>query len=340
MKVAFFQFFPPTLWTPGGGETQLAKTKEALERQGLEVTLFDTWARSMDFDVLHVFGSSYEVSSFVQAARGLNIPVVVSIIAYSAKPQWQWSLLRRIDPIFPVPTTYRLRQAIYNLADRLIVASQAEATQLSQGFTVDAAKYREVPHGIDRVRFENADPSEFVQEFGLKDFVLQVSRINRPKGQVRLIHALEGADIPVVFLGPLDPLDPKGTEEFLALVERYDWVHYLGTLPHDSSLLTSAYAAAKVHVLPSTIIESPGLVTLEAGATGAAVVSGNYPTLYDYVGDRIVYCDPASIKSIRETVLKAYETGPMEGLSRFILDNLSWDRTAERLIEVYREVIK
>lgn len=338
MKVAFFQFFPPTLWTPGGGEVQLAKTKEALERLGVEVTLFDPWSRRCDFDVLHVFGSSYELSSLVQAAKGLGLPVVVSVIAYSAKPAWQWKVWKRIDRFLPVPTTYHLRQRIYDRADRLVFASPAERDQLSQGFCLDPAKARLVPHGIEVERFAQADPGPFVEKYDLTSFVLQVSRINRHKGQARLIRALEGTGLEVVFLGPLDPTDLEGTREFLRLVERYDWVHYLGTLGHDDPLLASAYAAARVHALPS-ISESLGLVTLEATAAGAAAVSGHYPTLFDYVGERVYYCDPFSIGSIREVTLQAYRQGPKPGAREFVLAEFSWDRTAEQLVGVYEEVL-
>jgi glycosyltransferase involved in cell wall biosynthesis len=339
MRVAFFQFFPPTLWTPGGGEVQLAKTKEALERQGVEVILFNPWSRSQDFDVLHVFGSTYELSSFVQVAKGLGFPVVVSVIAFSAKPSWQWRLWKSIDHLLPLPTTYRLRQSIYACADRLVVLSQAEGKQLQRGFRIDSAKFRRVPNGIECSRFEQADPELFIRKYGLKDFVLQVSRINGLKGQSRLIRALEGTGIPLVFLGPLDPTDPKGAAEFRELVEKNEQVHYLGTLNHDDPLLVSAYAAAKVHVLPS-ISESFPLVTLEAAASGAAVVSGKYPALYEYLGERILYIDPSSISSIREVVLKAYEAGPPPGLRHYVLDNFSWERIAERLVEIYKELVK
>ena len=75
MKVAFFLFFPPTLWTPGGGETQLAKTKNALEHLGIQVELFDIWSRRRDFDILHVFGSTYELSDFVTNAKNRMLPM-------------------------------------------------------------------------------------------------------------------------------------------------------------------------------------------------------------------------------------------------------------------------
>ena len=340
IRVAFFQFFPPTLWAPGGGEVQLVKTKEALERRGVEVILFDPWSRRKDFDLLHVFGSSYELSSFVQAAKGLRLPVVVSAIAFSAKPAWQWRFWRLLDPLVPVPTIYHLRQRIYSCADIIIAASRSEAKQLMQGFSIQPQKVRIVPHGIESDCFlPRPDPSLFIERYGLKDFILQVGRINRHKGQARLIRALKGIGLRVVFLGPLDPTDPEGTQEFLRLVEdNSGFVHYLGALPHSDPLLASAYAAARVHVLPS-ISESLGIVNLEAMAAGAAVVSGRYPPLYDYVGELVYYCDPLSEESIRRAVLEAYEKGPKPEAREFVLNNYSWDKVAEKLEKVYEEVI-
>ena len=318
---------------------QLAKTKEALERLGVEVVLFDTWSRRRDFDVLHVFGSTYELSSFVETAKGLGLPVVVSVIAYSAKPTWMWKMWRYMDRLVPIPTTYRLRQRIYDLADRLVALSRSEAERLAQGFRIDAAKVRVVPNGIEVGRFRAVDPGLFVEQYGLRDFVLQVSRINRLKGQARLIRALEGTGLQVVFIGPLDPTDPEGVREFQRLVERHRWVHYLGSFGHDDPLLASAYAAARVHVLPS-IMESFGLVTVEALAAGTAAVSGRYPTLYDHMGDRVYYCNPLSVESIRKVVLHAYERGPKTGARDYVLSEFSWDRAAERLVQIYLEIVR
>jgi glycosyltransferase involved in cell wall biosynthesis len=339
MKVAFFLFFPPTLWAPGGGEVQLAKTKEALEKLQVTVTLLDPWSRNHDFDVVHVFGSNYEVSSFIEAAKGIGLPVVVSTIAYSAKPAWQWKVWKWIDRCVPVPTTYRLRQRIYDQADRLIAASRSEAYQLAQGFRIDSRKIRLVPHGIDAKRFEVASPEPFTKRYGLRDFVLQVGRINRHKGQARLIQALDGTGLDVVFIGPLDYSDPEGVVEFERLLRSRPWVHYIGELSHDDPMLASAYAAARVHVLPS-ISESLGLSTLEAVAGGAAAVTGAYPPIREYLGDYVYYCNPKSVDSIRNAVLEAFTKGCKPGAREYVLSNFCWERVAERLLEVYRELVK
>jgi len=339
MKVAFFKFFPPTLWASGGGEVQVVKTVEALERLQVKVVLFDLWSRVRGFDILHIFGSNYEVSGLVEVAKRVGLKVVVSTISYSAKPVWQWKVWKWVDRCVPVPTTYRLRQRIYDRADRLIVASRSEAYQLAQGFRIDGRKIRLVPHGIDVKRFELAGPELFTERYRLRDFVLQVGRINRHKGQLRLIRALDGTGLDVVFIGPLDHSDPEGVGEFERLLRSRPWVHYIGELGHDDPMLASAYAAARVHVLPS-FSESLGLVTLEAVAGGAAAVTGPYPPIREYLGDYVYYCNPKSVDSIRKTVLEAFTKGPKPGAREHVLANFSWDKVAERLLNVYRELVK
>ena len=338
IKVAFFSFFPPTLWTPGGGEVRLSNTERALRQLGVDVVLFDIWSRRCDFSILHCFGSTYELSGFVEAAKGLGMKVVVDVIAYSTKPCWQWRLWRVLDQCIPFPTIYLLRQKIYDLADRLIVMSHAELKQLCSNFRIDTRKVRVVPPGIDRERFSTADPELFVKQYGLKDFILEVSRINRHKGQARLIRALVGKGLNLVFIGPLDPTDPQGVEEFLELANRYSCVHYLGPISHDDPTLAAAYAAARVHVLPS-VSESFGLVVLESIAAGTAAVTGRYPALYEYLGDHAYYCDPLSISDIRKSVLEAYNKGPKPGAQEYVLMNFSWKRVAIQLCEIYRELI-
>lgn len=54
-----------------------------------------------------------------------------------------------------------------------------------------------VPYGADAGIFLNADPQPFIQRFGLRDFVLQVGRLEPAKNQAMLCHALQSADLPL-----------------------------------------------------------------------------------------------------------------------------------------------
>lgn len=336
MKVAFFQFFPPTVWTPGGGETQLAKTKEALEQLGVQVDLFDIWTRKRDYDILHVFGSTYQLSDFVVAAKRLGTRVVVSPITYTTKPMWMWKLWRSLDRLLPVPTTYTYRQRIYDAADVLLPGSAAEAAQLRAIFRVPQERMAVVFNAADR-RFAEASSVHFVTKFGLKDFVLMSGRISRHKGQLRLVQALEGQGLELVFIGQMDPDDPLYFDQFQEACKHKKWVHYLGFI-NTFELLASAYAAAKVHALPS-FGECPGLVSLEAGLAGAQVVAVKDPPVYEHLGDDAFYCDPRSISSIRQTVLHAYTTSRNERLQKRLLNGFTWEAVANKLVPIYSELL-
>ncbi|MGB9730375.1 MAG: glycosyltransferase family 4 protein, partial [Thermoprotei archaeon] len=336
-KIAFFQFFPPTIWTPGGGEKQLRKTKEALEKLGVQVELFDIWNPKRDYDIIHVFGSTYQLSDFVVTAKRLGMKVVVSPIIYTDKPYWQWKVWRVIDSLLPVPTVYTYRKRIYESADILIAGSKAEVIQLSKNFKIPPTKFRIVYNGADR-RFAEASPEPFIKKYGLKDFVLQVSRISNKKGQIRLIWALENQGLELVFIGQMDPDDPDYFKQFLKECETRPWVHYLGPI-YDQDLLASAYSASKVHVLPS-FGESAGLVNLEAGLAGTNIVSVKNLPIYEYLGDEAFYCDPRSISSIRKAVLEAYNVPRNERLKERLLANFTWDVIAQQILSIYKEVLK
>lgn len=263
--------------------------------------------------------------------------VVVSPIIYTDKPTWMWKTWSVIDRLLPVPTVYTYRKRIYEAADVLISGSQAEATQLIANFRVPKEKMRIVYNAADR-KFAEASPEPFIKKYGLKDFVLMVGRISNRKGQLRLIKALEGQGIDLVFIGRMDPDDPTYFEQFKQACERRPWVHYLGGFD-DQNMLASAYTAAKVHALPS-FGEFPGLVSLEAGLAGANVVAVKDPPVYEHLGDEAFYCNPRSISSIREAVLKAYNAPRNEKLKERLLAGFTWDIIAQQILSIYKEVLK
>lgn len=327
---------PPTLGVHGGGYVQLEETRKALEaRSDVDVDRLDPWDDDREFDLVHVFGSTYDYSRVVKILAGRGFPVVVTTIFSSTRPSWQWKLWKRVDPWVPVTTFYGFKRQIYRTADILVVSSEAEENLLTGAYDFEEQKLRRVPIGLDGERFARATPDAFRDAYGLEDFVLQVGRITRNKGQIRLIRALEEMDLELVFVGPKDGLSPEYLREFRRMVDERDWVHYLG--PMSGSLLASAYASARVHVLPS-LRENPGMVNLEAAAAGCAVVAGPYPALQEYLGERIHYCRPDDVDSIRGAVEVAYREGAPEGLSDHVIENFSWDRAAADLVDVYREL--
>jgi glycosyltransferase involved in cell wall biosynthesis len=338
VRAAFFLFFPPTIWAPGGVSVRVDRSRAALERLGVEVTLFNPWERRRDFDVLHIFGSNHEVAGVVESARGLGIPTVVSAIFDAVSP-WKGWMATRAARLLPLTTVLGLRRRLLHAADVVIATSTAEAAGLRARFGLDGRKVQVIASGVDAERFRDARADAFVERHGLERFVLRVGRVNRNKGQSRLIRALDGLGLDLVVIGPEDPTDPRGVQEFRALARERPWVHYLGPLSHHDPLLASAYKAARVHAVPSSF-ESLGFVTLEAAAAGCAVVTGPYAPIREYLGPRAVYCDPASETSIRTAVRRAYDRGPDPGLADFVREHFSWDTVARELRTVYAVLLE
>ncbi len=336
MRVGFFLFYPGTIWSPGGGESLIRTTYAALKALGVAVEPLDLW-NPKRYDIVHLFGSSYHVGDFVVAAKRAGARVVVTPCAYSIRPAWQWHLWRAVDRWMPVSTTYTIRRKLFEAADAVLPTSTPEAQQLIAHFSIPRSKAVVVPVACQD-RFSCASPALFVKTFGVEDFVLMVARINRIKGQIRLMRALEGAGVPLVFVGGCDPNDGEYYSRFQAECRKHSGVHDLGPIDHDSELYASALAAARVHTLVSTN-EYPGIANLEAGLAGANVVSLRSPIAYEYLGSMAHYCNPLSLSSIRDAVLQAYRAPRHGALRERLKAMVTPERAARKILDVYERLL-
>jgi glycosyltransferase involved in cell wall biosynthesis len=75
---------------------------------------------------------------------------------------------------------------------------------------------------------------------------------------------------------------------------------------------------------------------LEAAAMGCNLVITNKGDTRDYFGNYAYYCEPGSIKSTRAAIIRACES-PVDPLLReHILQNFTWEKTAEKTLEGYK----
>jgi glycosyltransferase involved in cell wall biosynthesis len=195
-----------------------------------------------------------------------------------------------------------------------------------------------VPYGTDPLTFLDPDPMPFVRKYGMHDFILQVGRIEASKNQLMTVYALRDLKIPLVLIGG-------------NLQRQYlQWCRHFGpktlrVLPHLSPAeLRSAYAAARVHVLPSWM-ETCGMVTMEAALANCNVVCSIAGFELEYYRDLAYYCDPADITSIRNAVVQAFENYSRDAsrrlqLKQHILQNYTWQRAAETTFRLYRQLLE
>jgi SAM-dependent methyltransferase/glycosyltransferase involved in cell wall biosynthesis len=348
----------------GGGETQLLETLIALREQGVRADVsLSLRLQPKHYDLLHLFSlyHSEKLSLLQESDR----PVVVSTIfwdyselRYAATVQhaifshsepemvhraleaWREGTLR-IEGVaenhFQEPAPLRESQrAVLACAHLLLPNGEREVAMLKRAFGEVPIPIRIVPNAVRPERFLHASPEPFVKRFGLRDFVLCAARVEPNKNQAMLIWALRDTGLPLVIAGP--ERDP----DYAWLCRKWAGasVLFVGELSPD--LLASAYAAARVHALPSWS-ETPGLVNLEAGLAGCALVVGNRGLEQEYLGEYAFVCDPGDWRSIREAVLQAWKSANPErsqACREHILRHLTWNQAAQLTAEAYESLLE
>jgi len=324
--------------TLGGDTIQLTKTREQLEQLGCVVV-----ARAAGeveaperCDLAHVFNIQTFESSWaaMESLLRKGVPTVLSSIYWDMLDHWfefaardtpLWrALARTMGPraargVYvawqrrkaPRTREWQLQRRLLESARRVLPNSQSEADLLRATFALNGTfhdKVDVVPNGIDPAQYDPPPaPSEwFRQQYGLRDFVLEVGRLSPVKNQIGVIEALwdlpapaQRAPAPIVFIGQPEPAAPEYAERCRALGAKRGNVFFIDRLPHAE--LPGVYALAKVHVLPSWR-ETPGLASLEAAAAGCNVVTTSIGSARDYFGEHAWYCYPDDRAAIRRAV--------------------------------------
>ena len=106
--------------------------------------------------------------------------------------------------------------------------------------------------------------------------------------------------------------------------------------------IVALYRDAAVFVYPS-LYEGFGLPVLEAMAQGCPVITSNVSSLPEVVGDAAVLIDPLNTTELAQAMIKVLTDDELKremsikGINRAKL--FSWERTAERYVEVFDRVL-
>jgi glycosyltransferase involved in cell wall biosynthesis len=320
----------------GGLRRQIDLTAQALSDLGVQVDLLDIWRNQIDqTDLLHLFSTSASMYEHVRYAQAKGKPVVLSaVLNVFDKPLWLYVLSMRCLSRLPmVGGLQRITRSLVHAADRIILLQIAEGRALKAMFGVPSKRMLVIPNGIDK-NFAQATPDLFVQRYGLRDFALNVAYIGRTKNQLNLVRAVKGTNRQVVVVGA--PLD--GGQAYLDQCKREASgnVHFIGTFPFGDPILRSAYAAARVFVLPSYSEVMP-ISLMEAALAGCRLVgSSRYPiqpALKPYVSTP----DPDRPEQIREALEQAYLKS--DTAREAMMAEPDWLEVGRRILAVYEELL-
>lgn len=368
MRVLFINSREDAQQNPGGDTIQLIKTKAALEALGVMVDIRQPHeiASLPSYDLSHIFNiqeprSTWEVFN---ALRRTGKPIVLSPIywgmfaywfetAVTQHKRWRWPArylnVNRLNTIYenwqqlkaPVKSLWRIQRRLLTQCDRVLPNSNNEAEFLQTEFLL-TNRFRQkvdvVPNGIDSSLYRTLPKPnyQFLQKYGLNEFVLEVGTINPVKNQLGLIEALFSCSVPIVFIGQI----PKEFSDYgeackVRAAERGN-VIFIKQISHEE--LPGVYALATVHALPSWR-ETPGLVSLEAAAAGCQIVSTSIGSTREYFGDMAWYCYPNDLESIEKAVKAALQAQHSTDLRKHILSAFTWNRAGEVTLDAYERVL-
>jgi glycosyltransferase involved in cell wall biosynthesis len=344
----------------GGDSIQLLKTKEYLEKLGVKVDVslqpgFDV----SKYDIVHLFNITRvdETYDNILYAKKCSKKVVLSPIywniqEYLAAPVNFSSLHDALSYFARLPGMRKIKRVlkpaierkysdyveqqrtILENSDIILPNSKTEMELLLRDFP-DLRRDRifVVPNGVESGILESVDSSSDEAVFA-GNCIICVGRIHERKNQYRLIKALLGTDMPLVFVGHLANTDYAKRCEKAA--SRRGNVYFVGEIKHEQ--MGSLYARAKVHALPSWY-ETPGLANLEAGIMGCNLAISDRGSVKEYFGDYAYYCEPGSVRSIRDATLQAYYAERNRDLSSLIKQQYTWEVVAKKTLDCYRQVL-
>jgi glycosyltransferase involved in cell wall biosynthesis len=214
-------------------------------------------------------------------------------------------------------------------ADFLVAPSQyVSHTCVTQG--VPKEKIKVIPFGVDLKRFKPIKKSDNVFR------LIYVGAVSVNKGIHYLLEAFKQLPVPnseLVLIGRMQP-------ECKSIINKYEGLfkHF----PHvPNNQLSQWYGNSSVFVFPS-LTEGSALVTYEALACGLpSIVTENSGSIVRNNIDGFVI-PIRDIETLKEKILFFYENEDkrkeMGKSARKYIENFTWDKYGEKLIEFYKEV--
>ena len=345
---------PGTFSQRGGDTVQIERLSAGLLSRGCEVTVDVTGTIDpKGFNLVHLYNlaTTEFTERLAKRAHQAGVPYVVTTL-YEDVPEFhnQSHLVAQYlvdyvrsgqDKNWWETTILDLSKAtraprfaadwIVSHASGLFPNGPSEAASIERDFP-DARHIYDIPLGHEVGAM--VGPELFVQEYGVKDFVLSVGRFETRKNQLMLLKALEDSDLTVVLASGGFTYQPEYDAAVRGFKRRGKTIIVEQIT---AEMLSSAYAACRVHALPSWF-ELPGHVSLEAAAHGKNIVITSSGTQLDYFGRKAFYCQPWDPESVLEAVMEAFESPFSPGLVDVAM-SYSWEKTVEKTLQAYQDVV-
>jgi glycosyltransferase involved in cell wall biosynthesis len=249
----------------------------------------------------------------LQHALPLRCPCLAVVTVHDLSFERDASVMGRKDRlVFRAVVPRAVRRAA-----RVLTVSERTRRDLVELYGIPEQRIAVTPNGVDPV----------FRPDGGGDYLLFVGAVQERKNPLAALLAAEEAGLPLVVVGPAK--DQRLAAELARRgASLRGWV--------EKEELAELYRRAAALVLP-TRYEGFGLPVLEAMASGIPVVATPDPALREVAGEAAVFAEPADLGAGVRRALAERERLVAAGLER--ARAFTWEETARRTADVYREVL-
>jgi glycosyltransferase involved in cell wall biosynthesis len=303
---------------------------------------FRSIVRSLSCDVVHV-------PQLFWIPRNLSCPYVITVhdvVEYMYRARSGSNLRRSLH--------YQFTRHVLKSAGRILAVSNFTKNEIEKLFVIPDKHIEVVYNAIDE-RFLGGHASEterqaLVERYQVNyPFLLYAGRIGPHKNLVRIIQAFAALkaelekqmlfpDLKLIIIGDELSKHPDLRRTVIRNGVQND-VRFMGFVPIE--MLRVFYDAAKIFVFPS-LYEGFGLQPLEAMAHGTAVVTSNTSSLPEAIGQAAVLVNPENVFEIMRALHRVLvDPSLREEMRRRGYEQVkkySWGASAQRILQVYREV--
>lgn len=338
----------------GGDAGRLAEMLEqALKSRGMDV-LTDPQIASRGFDLVHIIGggTGEGVEAAARECVAAGVPYIFSplyggwersgqmITAATAaldkyvvesQPRDRWKDIRRAT----AGSFLRLADLRWTFehAAMTLAFGGGEANAIRRDYP--SAKLIEVGPLAAVPAIGGDGGAAFSAHCNMRDYVLCSGGFSWWNNQLSLLKALEECDLPLVFVGRSSRDDAAYARRCQQFIRRGSTL-FLESM--NDRLMASAIDGARIAV-SAAWFSMPSPVLLAAALRGKNVVLAESGNARDYFGDDAYLCDVGDPDSLHNAVLAAFYAPVRPALSGRA-SAATTERTARRMIEVYRSILK
>lgn len=336
MKVLVNSYYNFAQNTAGGVYSKVINYIKSAKGFDILIKPFDVWHdKIIDYDIIHYFALKAEFKDQMFMAKKLGKKIVISSIVTIGNAK-KTRLKIRLGKFLHLQTNENICQHMLEIADAIITETMKEKNYIIEAYCIDSSKIYVIPNGVSE-EILGGNPELILKKLNLhKPFVLQVGRFDSNKNQLSVIRALKDCDIPLVFVGGPDSSSHEYFEQ--CKNEAGKNCYFTGWIEHSDPLMSSAYAAAKVVVLPS-YHEIFGNAIFEGAMTRSNIVATNVLPLeeFGFINNTIAI-DPSNINNIKEAIIQAYSMDVDAKFSDFVKKKYSLSEIFEQHLKIYQSL--